>query len=93
MKRQRESLFLSICLSFAAALLVLSLLGSIRLTALNDRAAALERELESARTENAVLRASYETSVSLPELERRAQELGMQRRTAAQTVWLPWPEA
>ena len=73
-------------------LVLLSLLSCVRLTALNERAAVLSRELETARAENAALSVAYEQSVSLPELARRAAALGMQPCTPSQIVTLPMPE-
>jgi hypothetical protein len=92
MKQREEALFLLIIIAFSAMLVLLSLLSCVRLTALNDRAAALSRELETARAENAALSVAYEQSVSLPELARRAAALGMQPCTPSQIVTLPMPE-
>ena len=69
----------------AAAMLVMSLLCSIRLAAVNDRAARLERENAALTREIDVLTARTESSLSLEELERRAvDELGLQRCTPGQ---------
>lgn len=92
MKHREEFLFLLIIPAFSAMLLLASLLSCVRLTALSDRAAALERELEAARAEHSALSIAYEQSVSLPELARRASALGIQPCTPSQIVVLPMPE-
>ena len=85
MRKTAEALFGAICLGAAAALLVLSLLGAVRLTRLNDEALSLEREIRALREENARSRVLCESGVDLEELERRAiQELGLQHRRAEQ---------
>lgn len=90
MKNVNESLFHAICFCFSALLLVMSLLGSIRLAAANDRNVRLERQIRALQEENAVLRQRYESSISLEEVERYATEvLGMQRCTPAQIIYLP----
>ena len=74
-------------MSAAAVMLVLSLLCSIRLAAVNDRAAKLMKEIEALETENTVLTARAEERLSLEELERYAGEvLGLQRCTPGQIV-------
>ena len=90
MGRREESLFVSIGLGFSALFLVLALLCSIRATAVNDRAAALERETAELRLENERLRTRCEERLSLAEIERYAtQELGMQYLSADQIVLVP----
>ena len=89
MKEVNELLFRAVCLLAAAAMLVLSLLCSIRVTAVNDRAAALERETAQLETENAVLRAECESRYSLEAVERyAAQVLGMQHCTPGQIMYI-----
>ena len=89
MKQVCEVIFRAVCLGFSACMLVLSLLTSIRAAAVRDSAARLRREIEALETENAVLRARYESSISLEEIERYATEiLGMQRCTAGQVVYI-----
>lgn len=85
MKQVNELLFRAVCLSAAAVMLVMSLLCSIRLAAVNDRAARLERENAALTREIDVLSARNESRLSLEELERRAvDELGLQRCTPGQ---------
>lgn len=87
MKHVNELLFRAVCMSAAAVMLVLSLLCSIRLAAVNDRAAKLMKEIEALETENTVLTARAEERLSLEELERYAGEvLGLQRCTPGQIV-------
>ncbi len=92
MKYIYESLFRAVGFCFSAALLVLSLLCSIKLAAVNDTAARLEKEVNALQEENARLRAACETSLSLEEIERYArEELGMQRCMPGQILYLPYP--
>lgn len=93
MKQVNEILFRAVCLCAAALLLVISLLCSIRVTAVNDRAARLERENAALEAEIAVLAARAESSLSLEELERYAVEkLGMQRLSPGQVILIETPE-
>ncbi|MBR1457185.1 MAG: hypothetical protein IJ594_08535 [Oscillospiraceae bacterium] len=92
MRRIREFLFCAICFGFSAAVLVLSLLGAVQLTARNDEVAALEKEIALLREENAVRSAACESMLNLGEIERRAvQELGMQTCSPGQIVYLEYP--
>lgn len=87
-----ENSFRAIGFCFSAVLIVLSLLTSIRLAAVNDRAARLEKEVEQLKTANEILRAEYDNSLSLEEIERYAtDELGMQRCTPAQITYIELP--
>ena len=82
-------MFQAICLCFSAALLVLTLLCSIRLAAVSDQTLRMQREADRLRDENAILRSRYEQSVSLEEIERYASRvLGMQRCSAGQIVYI-----
>lgn len=93
MKQINEILFRAVCLCAAALLLVISLLCSIRVTAVNDRAARLERENAALEAEIAVLAARAESRLSLEELERYAVEkLGMQRLSPGQVILIEAPE-
>ena len=74
-------------------MLVMSLLCSIRVTAVNDRAARLERQNAALEAEIAVLTARAESRLSLEELERYAVEkLGMQRCGPDQIIRIETPE-
>ena len=82
-------MFQAICLCFSAALLVLTLLCSIRLAAVSDQTLRMQREADRLRDENAILRSRYEQSVSLEEIEGYASRvLGMQRCSAGQIVYI-----
>lgn len=84
-----DALFRAVALSFSAAMLVLSLLTAALTAAVNDRAAALEREIAALRTENEILLTRCVSSVDLETLERYAlQELGMQPCRSEQIVFL-----
>ena len=91
MKRVYEILFWCICVAAAALLLVLSLIGAAQLTRLSDEASRLEQEIYSLETGNRRLRADYESSLDLGEIERRAaEELGMQHVSPAQIARIPY---
>lgn len=93
MKRPYELVFCLICSAFSVVLLVLSLLGAVRLAAINDEAVALETEVARLKTENEVRSAEYENMLSLGEIERYAVEvLGMQHCSAGQIVYIELPE-
>ena len=84
-KRTSELLFNTIAALFSALLLVLSLLCAVETAAVNDRAAALEKENERLKTENQILQTRLDNSLSLAELERYAVDvLGMQRPAPGQ---------
>lgn len=90
-KRQRraDALFRAVALLFSAAMLVLSLLTAARTAAVNDRAAALEKEIAALKTDNEILLARCVSSVDLETLERYAlQELGMQPCRSEQIVYI-----
>ncbi|MBQ5405889.1 MAG: hypothetical protein IIU18_04585 [Oscillospiraceae bacterium] len=92
MRQVHETLFRAVCLCAAAMMLVLSLLCSIRLAAVNDRAAKLEKENEALEREIAVMTARAESRLSLEALERYAvEELGLQRCTPGQIVVIDTP--
>ena len=87
MKHVNELLFRAVCMTAAALLLLMSLLCSIRLTAVNDRAAKLLRENAELEAEVDVLTARAESRMSLDALEQYAAEvLGLQRCTPGQII-------
>ena len=87
MRQVNEILFRAVCLCTAAVMLVLSLLCSIRLTAVNDSAARLKAENEALEEEIAVLTAKNESKMGLEELERYAREnLGLQQCAPGQIM-------
>lgn len=89
MKKFRETAFIIICVVFSAVMLMLCLASSIELNKVNDQAAGFERQTEKLKTENAVLRAELESSLSLEELEAYAVGvLGMQRCSPGQIVYI-----
>jgi len=86
-------MFRAVGFLFSAVLLILSLLSSIKLAAVNDRAAELEKQVERIETETQILRAEYENSRSLREIERYATEvLGMQRCSPGQIIYIEQPD-
>lgn len=89
MKQLNETLFTAVTLCFSALLLVMTLLTGIKLAAVNDAAARLEQETARLRTQNGILEAEYENSLSLEEIERYAEEvLGMQRCIPEQMIYI-----
>lgn len=92
-KQLNEVMFRAVGLCFSAALIVLSLLTSIKLAAVNDDAAALQREAEELKAQNEILQAEYDNSLSLEELEAYATEvLGMQQCMPGQVYYIDYPE-
>ena len=87
MQKSGEVLFRVLCVSISTVLLVMSLLYGVRVTALNQQAAAAKTKVESLREENEILRVREAHVWSLEEIERRArEELGMQSLSAEQIV-------
>ena len=87
MQKPGEVLLRILCVSISAVLLVMSLLYGVRLTALNQEAAAVKAAVESLQEENEILRARCASRWSLSEIERYArEELGMQQLSAEQIV-------
>ena len=92
MRQINEILFRAVCLCAAVLMLLMSLLCSIRVAAVNERAAKLERENAALTEEIAMLTARSESRLSLEELERFASEkLGMQRLTPGQIIMMEFP--
>ena len=92
MRQINEILFRAVCLCAAVLMLLMSLLCSIRVAAVNERAAKLERENAALTEEIAMLTARSESRLSLEELERCAREkLGMQRLTPGQIIMMEFP--
>ncbi len=89
MRRRREKAFVSsVCFLLAALLLVLSLSAQIRLRAVEREVRALQNERAELEREKGILTARLASRLSLEELERRAEELGMRRCRADQIVEL-----
>ena len=87
MHHPREILFQILCVAASLLLLVMSLLYGVRITALNQQAAAAKASAEALRMENEILRVRAAGVWSLEEIERRArEELCMQSLSAEQIV-------
>ena len=87
MSSSRETLFQILCVGASLILLMMSLLYGVRVTALNQQAAAAKTAVESLREENEILRVREAHVWSLEEIERRArEELGMENLSAEQIV-------
>lgn len=92
-KSINEHLFRAVCVGFSAVMILLSLLASVKLAGVNDEAARLEKEAQELKAENEILRAEYENSVSIQEIESYAvNELGMQRLMPGQIYYIELPE-
>jgi len=88
MSRVNSILFCVICAAFSAAMLVMTLFGQIELARASDAIAQMQEETERLEDENGVLRARYENSISLEEIERYATErLGMKTPGAGQIIY------
>ena len=89
LKKMSASCFCAVLYCFSSVMLILSLLVSIRITALGDEAARLEKEIELLQEENTRLMLRYESLVSLDEVEAYAVGvLGMQPLSAEQTEYI-----
>ena len=78
---------------FSCVFLVFSMLCTVRLAAMNDRAAETTKQIEELSTENNILLARYESSIGLSDIEEYATEiLGMQKCAPEQIVYLDTPE-
>lgn len=93
MKKVSSAVFVGILFGFSAVMLVFSLFASIKLTALNDSAARLDKETAAIEEENRALSAQYGQCASIEEIEKYAVEvLGMQRCTAEQIEYIDMSE-
>ena len=72
-----ESLFSSILYLFSSAMLILSLLMSIKLNAISDQVKRTEEEIGSLRKENTVLAAELESLTSMERIAEYAEKTGM----------------
>ena len=89
LKKMSASFFCAILYCFSSMMLILSLLVSIRITALGDEAARLEKEIALLQEENTRLMLQYESLVSLDEIEAYAVgTLGMHPLSAEQTEYI-----
>lgn len=78
MKEKTLCFFAAVAAVFSVCVLILSLMTGIRTAEVNDRAAALEKEIAALKNENEILEARLSMRLSLEEIERRAEsELGM----------------
>lgn len=74
-------------------MLVLCMLSSANLAAVNDNAARLQSEVNALEEENRVLFVKYENSIDLESLEKYAvEQLGMQRCTPGQIVYIEYTD-
>ncbi len=88
MNRVNSIMFCVICAAFSGFLLVMTLCGQIALARPSDAIAQMQAETERLKDENSVLRARYENSVSLEEIEKYATErLGMKTPGAGQIIY------
>lgn len=72
-----ESLFTSVLYLFSSAMLILSLLMSIKLNSLSDSAEKAEKQIAALKQENALLTAELERLTSLDALADYAVKAGM----------------
>lgn len=72
-----ESLFTSILYLFSSAMLILSLLMSIKLNAISDQVKRTEEEIITLRKENAVLAAELESRTNMEAIAEYAEKAGM----------------
>ena len=89
LKKLSGSVFCCIVYAFSSFLLILSLLVSIRMTALWDEYNSAQALSEALKEENAMLLAQYESAVSLESIEEYAvTQLGMCECTNEQIEYI-----
>lgn len=89
LKKLSHSAFCAVVYVFSSAVLIISLLVSIRITAMWDEVTAAERIAEELREENAILMSEYESSISLEKIEEYATtQLGMCSAANEQTEYI-----
>ena len=76
-RRISEALFTSILYLFSSAMLILSLLMSIKLDALSDQVKRTEDEISRWRKENAVLSAELESLTNMEAVAGYVEKAGM----------------
>lgn len=78
---------------FSALILVLCMLSSANLAAVNDEAARLQSEVDALKEENRALFVKYENSIDLESLEKYAvEQLGMQRCSPGQIMYMEYTD-
>ena len=88
MKKIRDTVFNILSILFSVALIVLCLLNHTELTRLKSKTEKLEHDAQLLCTENRILEAEIQYSLSIHELERRARELGMQSCSPGQIIYI-----
>ena len=89
LKKLSRSLFCAVVYVFSSGLLIISLLVSIRITALWDEVTSVQHIVDELKEENTRLTNEYESSISLEEIENYATtQLGMCRCTNEQIEYI-----
>lgn len=89
MGKVSDFVFDIVLFSFSALVLVLMLFGCVRLSQSEDRTEKLQISISEQRSENRMLQARCESSMSLAELEEYAlNKLGMQQCRPWQIVYI-----
>ena len=78
---------------FSAVILVMCMLSSANLAAVNDEAAMLQSEVDALEEENRMLFVKFENSIDLESLEKYAvEQLGMQRCSPGQIMYIEYTD-
>lgn len=89
MKNIYPVFFAAVVFPFSAIMLILSLLCSIKLSAVNDSISKLDTQCSELMVENEQLTAEYENMAAIDKLEKYAVEvLGMQHCMASQIEYI-----
>ena len=89
MKKIYPFFFAAIVFPFSAVMLILSLLCSIKLSAVNDSVRKLDEQCAALAAENERLTAEYESLISIDKIEKYAVDvLGMQHCEASQIEYI-----
>lgn len=83
-----EALFTSILYLFSSSMLILSLLMSIKLNALSDRAKRAEKDMETLKKENSLLASEFEVLTNIDALIEYAETAGMVKCPAENVEYL-----
>ena len=74
-------------------ILVMCMLSSANLAAVNDEAAMLQSEVDALEEENRMLFVKFENSIDLESLEKYAvEQLGMQRCSPGQIMYIEYTD-
>lgn len=90
--RRRYIIAMSFGVLLAAAVIVLTIIARVEITALSDETAKLEDQLELLHIQRRNILAEYESEFSLSGIATRAEEIGMVSPGATNVVFIEPPQ-